>query len=112
MKGNMMDTIRRVIVIVLDGVGAGEAPDAADYGDVGSNSLTNTAEAVGGLKLPNLEEIGFGYITPMLGVSAVDNPSGAFGKMTPRSSGKDSVTGHWELMGCLLYTSDAADEED
>ena len=97
-----MDPIKRVIIFVLDGVGAGEAPDAADYGDVGSNSLTNTAIQVGGLNLPNLEKIGFGHITPMLGVSAVSNPSGAFGKMTPKSSGKDSVTGHWELMGIYL----------
>ncbi len=97
-----MDTIKRVIVIVLDGVGAGEAPDAADYGDVGSNSLSNTADKIGGLNIPNLEKIGFGHITPMKGVRAVDNPSGDFGKMTPKSAGKDSVTGHWELMGIYL----------
>ena len=100
-----MNKIRRVIIFVLDGVGAGEAPDAADYGDVGSNSLTNTARAVGGLKLPNLEKIGFGHITPMLGVAAVENASGAYGKMIPKSSGKDSVTGHWELMGIFLETA-------
>jgi phosphopentomutase len=97
-----MNTIKRVIIFVLDGVGAGEAPDAADYGDVGSNSLSNMAEAVGGLNLPNLEKIGFGYITVMKGVSKVNHPNGAFGKMTPKSSGKDSVTGHWELMGIYL----------
>ena len=97
-----MNPIKRVVIFVLDGVGAGEAPDAADYGDVGSNSLTNTAIQVGGLNLPNLEKLGFGHITPMLGVSPVGNPSGAFGKMTPKSSGKDSVTGHWELMGIYL----------
>jgi phosphopentomutase len=91
-----------VIVIVLDGVGAGEAPDALSYGDVGSNSLMNTSYQVGGLKLPNLEKIGFGHITPMLGVQAVEQASGAFGRMTPRSAGKDSVTGHWELMGIYL----------
>ncbi len=100
-----MNKIRRVIIFVLDGVGAGEAPDAADYGDVGSNSLTNTARVVGGLKLPNLEKIGFGHITPMLGVAAVENASGAYGKMIPKSSGKDSVTGHWELMGIFLETA-------
>lgn len=95
-------TISRVTVIVLDGVGAGEAPDAAGYGDAGSNSLGNTARAVGGLKLPNLEQIGFGYITPITGVARVSNPSGAFGRLAPISSGKDSITGHWELMGVLL----------
>jgi len=97
-----MSIFNRVIVFVLDGVGAGEAPDALEYGDVGSNSLSNTAIKVGGLNLPNLEKIGFGYITPMLGVSEVENPTGAYGKMTPKSAGKDSVTGHWELMGIYL----------
>lgn len=94
--------IRRVTVIVLDGVGAGEAPDAAAYGDVGSNSLSNTARKVGGLHLPELEKIGFGHITPMLGVAVANPASGAFGRMAPASAGKDSVTGHWELMGINL----------
>jgi phosphopentomutase len=100
-----MDTnmqIKRVTVIVLDGVGAGAAPDAADYGDVGSNSLSNTARAVGGLHLPNLEKLGWGHITPMLGVQPLENAGGAFGRLTPTSVGKDSITGHWELMGVLL----------
>jgi len=97
-----MNSVNRVIIIVLDGVGAGEAPDALIYGDEGSNSLSNTSRKVGGFFLPNLERIGFGHITPMLGVEAVKNPTGAFGKMTPKSSGKDSVTGHWELMGIYL----------
>ena len=97
-----MSNIKRVVVFVLDGVGAGEAPDAAEYGDIGSNSLSNTARAVGGLKIPNLEKFGFGYITPMEGVSVTANPKGAYGKMTPKSAGKDSVTGHWELMGVYL----------
>jgi phosphopentomutase len=94
--------IKRVIVIVLDGVGAGEAHDTTSYGDSGSNSLGNTARAIGGLKLPNLEALGFGYITPMQGVEAVAQPGGAFGRMQPVSAGKDSVTGHWELMGVYL----------
>jgi phosphopentomutase len=94
--------IKRVVVIVLDGVGAGKAPDAADYGDVGSNSLSNTARAVGGYQLPNLEKLGWGHITPMLGVQAVAEASGAFGRLRPISAGKDSITGHWELMGVLL----------
>lgn len=97
-----MMNLQRVIIFVLDGVGAGAAPDADQYGDVGSNSLSNTAKAVGGLNLPNLEAYGFGRITPMKGVSAVDPAKGSFGKLTPRSSGKDSVTGHWELMGIYL----------
>ncbi len=94
--------INRIIVIVLDGVGAGEAPDAADYGDVGSNSLSNTARAVGGLHMPHMGAIGLGYITPMEGVPPVPDPSGAYGKMAPRSAGKDTISGHWELMGVFL----------
>lgn len=97
-----MNKINRVIIFVLDGVGAGAAPDADLYGDVGSNSLSNTASAVGGLNLPNLESFGFGRITPMLGVNQKDPARGSFGRLTPRSSGKDSVTGHWELMGIFL----------
>jgi phosphopentomutase len=91
-----------MIVIVLDGVGAGEAPDAADYGDVGSNSLGNTARVLGGLDLPHMRDIGLGYVTPMLGVPPVPNPQGAFGRLTPRSAGKDTISGHWELMGIRL----------
>ena len=97
-----MTFIKRVIVIVLDGVGAGEAPDASAYGDVGSNSLGNTARAVGGLHTPNLEQIGMGHITQILGVEPVVPTFGAYGKMCPISIGKDSVTGHWELMGVHL----------
>ena len=99
-----MNLIKRVIVIVLDGVGAGEAPDAAAYGDIGSNSLSNTARIVGGLHLPYLEKFGWGNITPMLGVAPNQTARGAYGRLTPISSGKDSVTGHWELMG--VYLSD------
>jgi phosphopentomutase len=94
--------IQRIMVIVLDGVGAGEAPDAAQYGDVGSNSLSNTARAVGGLHLPNMGKIGLGYITPMQGVPPAAHPTGAYGKMMPRSTGKDTISGHWEMMGVML----------
>lgn len=76
-------TIQRAIVIVLDGVGAGEAPDAALYGDVGSNSLGNTAKAVGGLKMPNLGRIGLGHVTPILGVPPASPASGALGACSP-----------------------------
>jgi phosphopentomutase len=94
--------IKRVVVIVLDGVGAGEAPDAHLYGDVGSNSLGNTALAIGGLNLPNFEKLGLGHITPIKGVKPIVNPEGAYGKLQPKSSGKDTVSGHWELMGIYL----------
>jgi phosphopentomutase len=92
----------RVVVIVLDGVGAGAAPDADVYGDLGSNSLGNTATAIGGLHLPNFEKFGLGYITPIQGVEPIPAPGGAFGKLQPKSSGKDTISGHWELMGIYL----------
>jgi phosphopentomutase len=97
-----MANIQRVIVIVLDGVGAGEAPDAAVYGDIGSNSLGNTARVVGGLHLPNMEQIGLGHLTRILGVEPVVPTQGAYGRMKPVSVGKDSISGHWELMGIHL----------
>jgi len=72
-----MPNARRATVIVLDGVGAGEAPDAASYGDVGSDTLSNTARAVGGFELPALESLGLGRIKPILGVNPNVSPTGA-----------------------------------
>ena len=94
--------IKRVFVIVLDGVGAGEAPDAADYGDEGSDSLGNTARAMGGLKLPNMGELGIGNLTDIQGVQPRTQTQGAYGRMQEASAGKDSINGHWELMGVVL----------
>ncbi len=94
--------IRRVILIILDSVGCGDAPDAESFGDQGSNTLANTAQAVGGLKLPNLGRLGLGNITPIKGVLPVDEPLGAYGRLTEISPGKDTTTGHWELMGVPL----------
>ncbi len=91
-----------MILIVLDGVGAGEAPDAAQFGDSGSHTLGHVAEAVGGLRVPHLTQLGLGSITPLLGVPPVDKPKAAFGRMIPASAGKDSTTGHWELAGVVL----------
>ncbi len=96
--------IKRFAVVVLDGVGAGELPDAAAYGDIGSNSLANTARVVGGLNCPNMGAIGLGNITPIEGVPARKETSGAYGKCVEISKGKDSVTGHWELMGIEVPT--------
>src|SRR5512146_1397024 len=93
--------IRRGIVIVLDSVGIGEMPDADAYGDAGSNTLANTARAVGGLALPNLAAMGLGNIAPILGVDAAGAPSACYGKMATRSKGKGTTTGHWELMGII-----------
>ena len=93
---------RRAAILVLDGVGIGAAGDAAAYGDVGSHTLGNIAEAVGGMSLPNLEAAGLGRIAPLKGVRAAPHPSAAFGILEPKSAGKDSTTGHWELAGVHL----------
>jgi len=94
--------IQRVILIVLDGVGVGELPDAAEYGDVGSNTLAHVAEAVGGLALPNLEALGLGHIGHFAGIRLMGRPDGCFGRMGQLSKGKDSTAGHWEMAGILL----------
>ena len=93
---------RRAAILVLDGVGIGEAPDAAKYGDVGSNTLGNIARAVGGMDLPNLRRAGLGNITTLEGMPPCNEPAGAWGLMIPRSAGKDSTTGHWEIAGVHL----------
>jgi phosphopentomutase len=93
---------RRAAIIVLDGVGIGAAPDAAAYGDIGSNTLGNLAKAVGGLRLPNLERAGLGRIRELAGVAAVPSATAAFGMMQPASAGKDSTAGHWEIAGVHL----------
>ncbi len=94
--------IERVIIVVLDGVGAGELPDADRYGDVGSNTLAHTAEAVGGLHLPNMARLGLGNIIPIQGVPPAETPLGGYGKMREASPGKDTITGHWEMAGVVL----------
>ncbi len=93
---------RRAAIVVLDGVGIGEAADAAAYGDVGSNTLGNLARVVGGMSLPNLQHAGLGNIASLDGVPPAESPSGAWGLMQPRSAGKDSTTGHWEIAGLHL----------
>ncbi len=92
---------KRVIIIVLDSVGAGYMDDAADFGDVGANTLAHTAEAVGGLNLPNLQKLGLGNIIKIKGVEPVSEPTGKFGRIKEASMGKDTMTGHWEMMGII-----------
>lgn len=94
--------INRFVVIVLDSVGIGEAPDAAAFGDVGSHTLGNMARAVGGLKVPHLEALGLANIAILEGVVPQTNPQATYGKMAEVSPGKDTTTGHWELMGIHL----------
>ena len=91
-------------VIVLDGVGIGELPDAVNYNDEGSNTLCNIANAVGGLNLPALESLGLGNIELIKGIQKVKTPGASFGKMAELSQGKDSTTGHWELSGLHVKT--------
>jgi phosphopentomutase len=86
-------------IIILDGNGVGEMPDADLYGDAGSNTLGNIAEKVGGLKLPNLQKMGLGNIIPIKDVPPSENPLASYGKMKEVSKGKDSTTGHWEIAG-------------
>jgi phosphopentomutase len=91
----------RACVIVLDAVGAGALPDAADYGDEGSDTLGNVARAVGGLDLPNMEALGLGNIEPLEGCPPQPGAPAIAGRLFERSKGKDTTTGHWELMGIV-----------
>ncbi|MGI6453378.1 MAG: phosphopentomutase [Syntrophomonadaceae bacterium] len=92
---------KKAIVIVLDGVGIGEMPDSVCYGDEGSNTLENTAAQLGGLHLPSLERLGLGNIASIEGVAPFPESKAAWGKMQEKSAGKDSTTGHWEMMGLV-----------
>jgi phosphopentomutase len=98
----MKHIISRVILIVLDSVGCGDAPDAKVYGDDGANTLSNISHAVGGLELPNLGALGLGNVTEIQGVPPIQKTRGAYGRLTQVSAGKDTTTGHWELAGVIL----------
>ena len=97
-----MMKFERILLVVLDGVGAGELPDADLYGDTGSNTLSHTAEAVGGLYLPTMGALGLGNITSIQGVPPANTPKASWGKMREASPGKDTITGHWEMAGVVL----------
>src|SRR5687768_13663801 len=90
----------RATVIVMDACGVGALPDAADYGDAGSNTLGHLAERVGGLDLPTLGRLGLGSIIPIEGVPPAAHPV-IHGRLHPLGPGKESTTGHWELMGVI-----------
>jgi phosphopentomutase len=91
---------RRAFVVVLDACGAGELPDAADYGDAGTNTLGHVAEAAGGLDLPVMGALGLGSVLPLVGVPPAADPV-LHGRLHPLGPGKDTITGHWELMGVV-----------
>lgn len=93
---------RRLVILVADSAGCGALPDAAAYGDEGSDTLGNTSRAVGGLALPVLGRMGLGHVTAIQGVPPDPAPTAFHGRMAERSEGKDTTTGHWEMMGVVL----------
>jgi phosphopentomutase len=93
---------RRAVVIVLDGLGAGRAPDAADFGDEGANTLANTARTTGGLRAPNLQALGLGNFEEIEGVPPAESPVASYGLMVELSAAKATLAGHWEMMGLVL----------
>ncbi|MFW6437858.1 MAG: phosphopentomutase [Armatimonadota bacterium] len=94
-----MSRIAQIALIILDSAGIGDAPDAADWDDEGSNTLGNLSRAVGGVTLPTLQRLGLGNLTQIEGVPPTDETSGAYGRMTEQAAGNDTVIGHWEMMG-------------
>jgi phosphopentomutase len=91
---------RRAFVLVIDACGVGALPDAGDYGDEGTNTLAHLAAALGGLRLPVMQALGLGSIVPLLGVPPSEDPA-IYGRLRPFGPGKDSISGHWELMGVV-----------
>jgi phosphopentomutase len=96
------DRVPRVLLLVCDSFGVGAAPDATAYGDEGADTIGNVARAVGGLAAPNLARLGLGHLTAVEGVPPAADPGTAHGKLTERSAGKDTTTGHWEVCGVVL----------
>ena len=99
-----MPKFNRIFVVVVDSLGVGEMPDSADFGDVGVNTLGHISEAVENLVIPNLQKLGLANIIPLKQVAAVDKPLGYYTKMKETRKGKDTMTGHWEMMGLEVTT--------
>lgn len=99
-----MKPFTRIHLIVLDSVGIGEAPDAEAFGDKGADTLGHIAQSVGGLKMPNMEKLGLANIVPVKGLEAQGTPAAHFGRLQEASVGKDTMTGHWEIMGLNIDT--------
>ncbi len=95
---------KRIFLIVIDSVGVGEMPDAKAYGDEGANTIKNISLATNGIHLPTMETLGYGNLTDIKGVKPVEKPLGYYTKMAEMSVGKDTMTGHWELMGLKIET--------
>lgn len=100
----MSHTFKRVFVVVMDSVGIGEAPDAEKYNDVGANTLRSIAEHMDGLHMPNMAKLGLGNIHELRGIEPVEKPLAHYTKMQEASAGKDTMTGHWEIMGLYIDT--------
>ena len=100
----MENSFKRIHVIVMDSVGIGEAPDSAQFDDIGVDTLGHIAREKGGLNLPNLAKLGLSNIREIVGVPAMEKPMAYFGKMQEKSAGKDTMTGHWEIMGLYIDT--------
>ena len=94
-----MDKYKRIFVVVLDSLGIGQMHDSSDYGDINVNTLGHIAEAVGGLNIPNLKSLGISNLIPLKNVPEEEKPLGYYGKLNEKSIGKDTMTGHWEMMG-------------
>ncbi|WP_374722625.1 phosphopentomutase [Peribacillus tepidiphilus] len=95
---------KRIFLIVMDSVGIGEAPDAEKFGDKGAHTLGHIAEKMNGLKMPNMEKLGLGNIEKLKGIQEVEQPLAYYTKMQEASNGKDTMTGHWEIMGLHIET--------
>jgi len=94
-----MTNFKRIFLVVMDSVGIGEAPDAEEFNDVGANTLGHIAEKMNGLNMPNMQKLGLGNIGDIKGIEKQDSPLAYFTKMQEASNGKDTMTGHWEIMG-------------
>lgn len=94
-----MNKFQRIFVIVMDSLGIGAMPDSERFGDIGVNTLGHISESVESLHIPNLQKLGMANLTPLKQVEAVQRPLGYYGKMREKSNGKDTMTGHWEMMG-------------
>lgn len=99
-----MKKINRVFVVVMDSLGVGAMPDAGQFGDAGVNTLGHICEAVNGLKMPNLRKLGMANVIPLKNVPAIEKPVGYYGILKEKSNGKDTMTGHWEMMGLEVTT--------
>jgi phosphopentomutase len=97
-------TYKRIFLVVMDSVGIGEAPDAEKFGDKGSDTLGHIAEKMNGLKMPNMGKLGLSHIREIKGINKVDKPLAYYTKMQEASNGKDTMTGHWEIMGLNIQT--------